>query len=71
MDEDSSSGGHLLADAVEAAAFFDEVEAVNAYDLTVGKKASDEGESRLIVFLGKSRNEDSPLDDEEIDVAGG
>ncbi len=56
---------------MEAAAFFDEVEAVNAYDLTVGKKASDEGESRLIVFLGKSRNEDSPLDDEEIDVAGG
>ncbi len=56
---------------MEAAAFFNEVQAIDPNDLALGEKASDERESRLIVFLGKSRNEDGPLDDEEIDVAGG
>lgn len=64
--------GLLLGDAVEGAAFLDEVEAVDGDDLAVGELLGDDAEGADVVFpLAEGGDEDGVVEDEEIDVGGG
>ncbi len=62
----------LLGDAVQRAAFLDEVEAVDGDDLAGRKLLGDDAEGAVVVFpLAESGDEDGVVEDEEIHVGGG
>ena len=64
--------GLLLGDAVEGAAFLDEVEAVDGDDLAIRKLLGDDADGTTVVFrLAEGRDENGMVKDEEIDVGGG
>lgn len=64
--------GLLLRDAMQRAAFLDEVEAVDRDDLAGGELFGDDAEGTVVVFpLAEGGDEDGVVEDEEIHVGGG
>lgn len=65
-------GGLLLGNAVQGAAFFDEIEAVDGDDFTIGEKLADHaGGAVVIAVLTEGGDEDGVVCDEEVHVGCG
>ena len=56
---------------MQGAAFFDEVETVDASDFSIRKKLADHAEGTIVIsLLAKGGDEHSAVDDEEIHIRG-
>ena len=65
------SGGFLLGEAVEGAEAPDEVDGVDADDFAVGEAGGDGVEGVAVVGVVEGGDEDEPVGDVEVGVAGG
>ena len=57
---------------MQGAAFFDQIEAVDAFDFAVGEELADHTEGSVVVSgLTEGRNQHAAVEDDEVDVGRG